>query len=186
MIRLDGVVNLHTQQAAHSRVHGGFPQLGGVHLSQAFVALACGGIFGLHNQPAHGLAEIRNLFFLGPFAVTAHDACAVGQQGLEGLSRLGQCRVVCAVYKVLGDDAAFHITVVATADAQNRFVGPHIKFAGHDSVWQMRLQGGRRCHGSVQRIQVQRHTIGQRAQGLGIHEAAQAGNHGLRELVLAR
>jgi hypothetical protein len=39
-VGLDRVVDLHLQQAAHGRVHRGFPQLLGVHLAQALVALA--------------------------------------------------------------------------------------------------------------------------------------------------
>ena len=35
----DGVVDLHAQQAPFGGVHGGFPQLGGVHLAQPLVAL---------------------------------------------------------------------------------------------------------------------------------------------------
>jgi hypothetical protein len=35
----DGVVDLHLEQAAHGGVHGGFPQLFGVHFAQALVAL---------------------------------------------------------------------------------------------------------------------------------------------------
>jgi len=50
-IRLDGIVDLHAQQAAHVGVHGGFPQLLGVHFAQALVALAAGGAFGFADEP---------------------------------------------------------------------------------------------------------------------------------------
>jgi hypothetical protein len=59
-VGLDGVVDLHAQQAAHGGVHGGFPQLLGVHFAQALVALAAGGAFGFADQPLHGLAEVAD------------------------------------------------------------------------------------------------------------------------------
>ena len=46
-VGFNGVVDLHAQQAAYGGVHGGFPQLGGVHFTQTFVALAAGCVFGL-------------------------------------------------------------------------------------------------------------------------------------------
>ena len=101
------------------------------------------------------------------------------------MCRFGQRRVICAVHKILGDNAAFHVAVMAAADAQNRFVGAHVKFAGDDGVWQMFLQGCSGCHCGIQRVQIQRNPIGQGAQSLRIHEAAQAGNHRLGELVFA-
>ena len=39
VIGFNRVVNLNAQQAAHGRVHGGFPQLRWVHLAQSFVTL---------------------------------------------------------------------------------------------------------------------------------------------------
>ncbi len=161
VIGFNSVVNLHAQQAAHSRVHGGFPQLSRVHFAQAFVALASGGVFSLHDQPAHGQAEIRNFFLLGPLTLTAHGTCTFGQQRFKSLSRLGQRRVVGAVNKILRDNAAFHIAVVAATDAQNRLVGTYVKFAGNDGVWQMRLQGGGRGYSGVQGVQIKRDAVRQ-------------------------
>ena len=44
---MGGSSDLHAQQAAHGRVHGDFPQLRRVHLSQALVTLpACASVFG--------------------------------------------------------------------------------------------------------------------------------------------
>src|SRR5438128_550873 len=40
VVGLDGVVDLHAQQAAHGGVHRGLPELLRVHLAQALVALA--------------------------------------------------------------------------------------------------------------------------------------------------
>ena len=91
------------QQAAHGGVHGGFPQLRGVHFAQAFVALAAGGAFGLGDQPVHGLAEVADFFFLLALAFAAHDAGALAQQAAEGVGGLGQRGVVGAVHEVLRD-----------------------------------------------------------------------------------
>jgi RHH-type proline utilization regulon transcriptional repressor/proline dehydrogenase/delta 1-pyrroline-5-carboxylate dehydrogenase len=46
------------------------------------------------------------------------------------------------VDKVLRDDAAFHVAVVAAANAKNRFVGAHIELASHFSVRQTGLTLG--------------------------------------------
>ena len=70
-VGFDGVVDLDAQEAAHCRVHGGFPELGRVHLTQAFVALTAGGAFGLGDEPLHGLAEVRHAFFFLTLAVAA-------------------------------------------------------------------------------------------------------------------
>jgi hypothetical protein len=103
----------------------------GVHLAQAFVALACGGVFGLADQPLHGLAEVADLFFLLALAFAAHHFGAFAEQAAEGVGGFGQGGVVGAVHKVLRDDAALDVAVVAAADAQNGLVGAHVELAGH-------------------------------------------------------
>src|SRR3546814_16243231 len=65
-------------------VHGGFPELLGVHLAQALVALAADGGFGLLEQPGHGFAEITDLGFLLPLAFSALDHGISGNEALEG------------------------------------------------------------------------------------------------------
>ena len=96
--------------------------------TQALVALACGGVLGLSNQPTHGNAKVADLFFFGFVALATQNARTLIEQTTEGLCGFSQCGVVCAVHKVLRDDATFNVSVVASADAQNRFVGAHIKF----------------------------------------------------------
>ena len=45
LVRLDRILDLHAQQAAHVRVHRGSPQLLGVHSARALEALAAAGVF---------------------------------------------------------------------------------------------------------------------------------------------
>jgi hypothetical protein len=116
-VGFDGVVDLDAQEAADCWVHGGFPELGGVHLAQPFVALAAGGALGLGQQPLHGDAEVADAFFFLALAFTAHDLGTVAQQAAEGVGGFGQGGVVGAVDEVLRQNTAFHIAVVAAADA---------------------------------------------------------------------
>jgi hypothetical protein len=60
LIGANGIVNTHLKQAPNARVHGGFPKLRGVHLTQAFVALATDATLSLRQQPTHGLSEISD------------------------------------------------------------------------------------------------------------------------------
>ena len=95
-VGFDRVIDLHPEQAADFRIHGGFPQLRRVHLAQAFVALACSGVFSLADQPAHRLAKVANPFFLAPLAFAAHDFGAVADQVFErrgGFGQGGQCEI---------------------------------------------------------------------------------------------
>jgi hypothetical protein len=47
---------------------------------------------GFADQPAHGLAEVADLFFLLALAFAAHDAGAFVQQAAEGVGGFGQGR----------------------------------------------------------------------------------------------
>jgi type I restriction enzyme R subunit len=135
-VRLDRVVDLHTQQPAHGRVHRGFPQLLGVHLAQPLVALAAHGAFGLLHQPGHRGAEVGDLLFLHLLAfAAAHDGIGA-QQAQEGGAGAGQRGVVGAVQEVLADDAALDVAVVAAADAQQVLVGAGVEFGAHLGIHQ--------------------------------------------------
>ena len=121
------IFNLHAQEPAHLGVHGGFPQLFRIHLTQALVALSSDTGLGLCHEPGHGCAEVCDLVFLLALAFTAlHDGLS-REQALEGATRLGQRLVVGPMDKIGGDDAAFDVAVVATAYAQVMFIGAGIE-----------------------------------------------------------
>ena len=126
-IGFNGIVNLHTQQTAHSGVHGGFPQLRGVHLAQAFVTLTAGGALGFADEPMHGLAEVVGLFFFLSLALTPHDFGAFTEQTAEGVGGFGQRAVVGTVHEVLRNDAALDVAVMPAADAKQWLVGADVK-----------------------------------------------------------
>ncbi len=184
---------MHAQQAAHVGVHRGFPQLLGVHLAQAFVALAAGGALGLGQQPFHRLAEIADFFLLLAFAFAAHHHRAVCQQTAERIGGIGQRRVIRTVGKVLGDDAAFGVAVVVAADAQQGLVGANVKlgvdfgrYARGVEFPQLGLQQRGAGLGLVEGVQIQMHAIGHGTQGFAVHEVGQPRNHRFGDLVLTR
>ena len=72
VVGLDGIVHRDPSHVAARGIHRGLPELVRVHLAQAFVTLAGGGVFGLADEPAHGLAEVADFFFLAPLAFAAH------------------------------------------------------------------------------------------------------------------
>jgi hypothetical protein len=84
----DGVVDLHAQQAAHGRVHGGFPELFGVHFAQAFVALLGEAAFHVGEHPADGVGEAGDGLLL--FAA-AHDGAGLDEAG-DGFGGLAMMR----------------------------------------------------------------------------------------------
>ncbi len=116
-VGFDSVVDLHAQQAAYGRVHGGFPELLGVHFAQAFVALATDSVFGLADEPVHGFAEGGHGGFLGVVAVAAPHGGARGDESVEGLRGLRQHGVVGAVNEVDVKHGGFEVAVVTAHDA---------------------------------------------------------------------
>ncbi len=192
-VRFDRVLDLHAQQAAHFGVHRGFPQLFGVHLAQALVALAAGGAFGFLDEPGHGLAEVAHFLFALALAFAAQHPGAFAEQAAEGVGGFGQGGVIGAVHEVLRDDAALDVAVVAAADAQHGLVGAGVEFAGHfgghaggGEFAQLGLQGDGAGFGVFHGIEVEGDAIGDRAQGLAVHEGGKAFDDGLGHLVLLR
>ena len=143
----------------------------------------------LNNQPAHGLAEIRHLFFFATLALAALYARALAQQFTEVRRSLRQSSVIRTVHKVLRDDTAFDVAVVVAADTQHRFVSAYVKFSGNfraaAKFAQFVLQADRRKLSDIQVIKIQRHAVGHGSQSFGIHDVAQARNHSLSQLVLS-
>ena len=122
---------MHAKQTTNRGVHGGFPQLRGVHLAQAFVTLTAGGALGFTDEPMHGLAKVVGLFFFLSLAFTAHDFGAFTQQAAEGVGRFSQSAIVGTVHEILRDDAALDVAMMPAADAQQGLVGSHVKLSAH-------------------------------------------------------
>jgi hypothetical protein len=92
----DGVVDLHFEQAAHRRVHGGFPELFGVHFAQAFVALDAEVALGFVEQPVEGVLEVAD----GGLGFAAMDFGAGADQSVEDGGGFGELFVVAADQEV--------------------------------------------------------------------------------------
>ena len=100
--------------------------------------------------------------------------------------RLRPGRVVGAVHKVLRDDAALDVAVVAAADAQQGLVGAGVEFATTSAgapvvsaraAWPA---GPRRWLRRLARCRGEAHAVGNGAQGFGVHEGGQAGDDAFR------
>ena len=178
-----GILDRHALQDAGLGIHRRRGELLGVHLAQTLVALACGGALGFGDQPAHGLAEVADLFGLGLFAFTACDLGAFGQQTGKAVRFGRQGGVVLAAHKVLREDGALDVAVVVAADAQDGVLGVWVEFRSHGSrhagggqFAQLGFQHGGAGLGVFQRVELDLHAIGNGAQGFGVQEVRQALN----------
>ena len=133
-IGFNGIVNLHAQQTTYGGVHGGFPQLSGVHLAQAFVALTAGGALGFADEPVHGLAEVVGLFFFLTCSPSPRMTLAPSpSKPRKVLAASANAAVVGTMYEILRNDAALDVAVMPTADAQQWLVGANVKLSAHFS-----------------------------------------------------
>src|SRR5690606_40514240 len=60
LIGTNDVVDGHTQHTAGRRIHGGFPQLFRVHLTQTFITLNVESFFRFTQQPLDRIPEVVN------------------------------------------------------------------------------------------------------------------------------
>ena len=101
LVRLDRVVDLHAQQAAHGRVHRGFPQLLGVHLAQALVALARDARARPRRSASASPGGSRRPSLPWRLSPSPRRTTAPSpQQAAEGVGGVGQRGVVGAVHEV--------------------------------------------------------------------------------------
>jgi len=108
LVRRNGVVDLYAQQAAHGGVHGGFPELFGVHFAQAFVALLGDAAFHVGEHPADGVGEAGDGLLL---VAAAHDGAGLDEAG-DGFGGLADDAVVAGAQEVGVDLGALAVAVV--------------------------------------------------------------------------
>ena len=95
-------------------VHGGFPELLGVHFAQAFVALFADAAFDFVLQPGHGFGEVGDAASL--FA--ALDEGAGAEQAAEEVGGFLELGVVAGDQEVGVDDADLEVAVVHALEAE--------------------------------------------------------------------
>src|SRR5690606_30158015 len=104
----DGVVDGDLQHAAVFRIHGGFPQLVGVHLARPLVALDGMTTGGFAHHPFDGFLEVAD----GLLLLATLDVGTFLKQGLQLLAEVSDSTVVVAGEQVAveGDIAGLAVT----------------------------------------------------------------------------
>src|SRR5690606_487534 len=127
LIRIDSISDLHTQQTTYSGVHGGFPQLAGVHLTQTLVALLAKPAFGFGQQPLHDFTEIIHGGFTTLLAFTTSHHGAITDQTGKGLASAGQSLVIATTHEVAVKHRDTDVAMVQTLHHHTPGFAPFIK-----------------------------------------------------------
>ena len=85
-ISRNSILNLHSKQPSHSRIHRSLPKLPRIHLTETFIALLGNIPLSISNQPLHSTLEVIN----GHTPLTALDHSARANQPLKRQRRSQQ------------------------------------------------------------------------------------------------
>src|SRR5690625_1736189 len=100
LIRRNGILDFYLEQTTGCGIHGGFPTLLGMHLTQTFVALFDDPTFGFLAQPTNRITEMTDRLLFTAIALATVNHPSRAYQPHQGITCLLQCGVIRAQNKI--------------------------------------------------------------------------------------
>src|SRR5699024_1834004 len=100
LIRRNGILDFYLEQATGCGIHGGFPKLFGIHLTQTFVALFGDSTFGFLALPTNRITEMTDRLLFTAITLTTGNPHSSAYQTHQSITCLLQCGVIRAQNKI--------------------------------------------------------------------------------------